>query len=117
MSKKKENQFMCSSMMLPEHREKLTEHHKKTAEGKKPTLPEDQTREELAHYLNQSLHHQLPVEIRVVTDTEIRSMRGIIVGSQSREGTLKLRIGRTVTVVRLDAIAGCRLASKGLTPE
>ncbi len=110
MSKKKENQFLCSSMMLPEHREKLAARHKSTGGEKRAPFPGEQTREELAHNLTQSLLHKLPVEIWVRAGGEILPMSGVIVGSRSREGTIKLRLEKTGTTIKLDSIVGCRLA-------
>ncbi len=110
MSKKKENQFICSSMMLPEHREKLTERYREEEEEKKPLLPGEQSREEVAHNLTQSLLHRRAVEVQVLSGTEIQCLQGVVAESRPRDGILRLRTEKTVMAVRLESIVGCRLA-------
>ncbi len=86
MSRKFLNQFACSRLLLPEHREQLQGHHRarnKKEELRPPCLDEQQ-REELDILVNQSLGQGL--EIRVIA-----------LGEEGRYST-------TGRVIRLDPV-------------
>ena len=117
MSKRKENQFLCSSMMLPEHREKLTERYGQEEEAKRPLLPGEQSREEVAHNLSQSLLHRLPVRLLVWDGREIQSLQGTVVAGRPREGQLELRVEKSSRRLPLKDVLDCRLARGALPPE
>ena len=79
MSKKLKNQFLCSRMMLPEHKERLREYHKKMYGGK-TELPlfDEQQLEEFQCLLIQSLQCGLEVELTILTETGQKIITGVV---------------------------------------
>jgi hypothetical protein len=113
VSKRKENQFLCSSMMLPEHRDQLVERYGKEEEKKQPLPAGEQAGEEVAHCLTLSLLNGLPVEIQVWDGSESRCLQGVVAESRPGEGSFKLRLGKNLQTLALDSILACRLAGEG----
>lgn len=107
MSKKKSNQFMCSSMMLPEHREKLAERCLKAAREEAARFSRTETPEELARCLNQSLFAGRPVDLMLEMDGEILPLTGVIVSSNTHEGKISMRTDNQVKTFTLDRVISC----------
>jgi hypothetical protein len=80
MSKKLLNQFHCSRMMLPEHRQKLKEHQEKTAFKEKYPLPllDEQQWEEFQHLLHQSIQIGVKLKITVLTSRGYSAITGVV---------------------------------------
>lgn len=80
MSKKLFNQFICSRMMLPEHREKLNKHHEKIERKEKYRLPsfDEQQWEEFEFILTQSLEHGVKIEITILKEGKYFKKRGTV---------------------------------------
>jgi hypothetical protein len=80
MSKKITNQFICSRMMLPEHKEKLNSHRKSILKKEKYSKPcfDEQRLEEFQFLLNHSMHNKITVKITVLNDNEYLNIEGIV---------------------------------------
>ncbi len=117
MSKKKSNQFMCSSMMLPEHREKLTERSLKATREEATRFSRTETPEELAHCLNQSLFARKPVDLVVEMGGEILPFTGVILGSNPHEGKISMRTNNQVKTFTLDSVISCQPAAAVRKPD
>jgi hypothetical protein len=105
MSKKKANQFLCSSMMLPEHREKLAERSFKASREEK-RFSKTQTPEELARCLNQSLFAKEPVDLMVETGEGVLPFTGAII--DAHDGKISLRANNQVKLIPLGSIIRCQ---------
>jgi hypothetical protein len=117
MSKKKSNQFMCSSMMLPEHREKLAERFLKATKEEAARFSRTETLEELARCLNQSLFARKPVDLMVEMGEELLPLTGVIVDSNPHEGKISMRTNNQVKTFTLDSVISCQPAAAGRRPD
>ncbi len=118
MSKRKENQFLCSSMMLPEHREELSRRYgeeEEEEEEKRIFLRGEQSREEVARHLTQSLLQRLPVEIQVGTGRDAAFLQGMVVESR-RQGFVRLRTEKGFEDINLEGVTGCTLLKGAPSP-
>lgn len=115
MTTRKENQFICSSMMLPEHREELSRRYGEEEEEKRTLLPGEQSREEVARHLTQSLLYRLPVEIQVGTGRVAAFLQGVVVESR-RQGFVRLRTEKGFEDIGLESVTGCTLLKGALCP-
>jgi hypothetical protein len=115
MSKKKTNQFMCSSMMLPEHREKLAERSRKAARGEVKLLADSP--EDLEHCLTRSLFAREPVGLMVKAAGGILPITGVVVDSNARAGTISLRTGPKIKILALDRVVSCQALSAPHNPD
>ena len=87
------NQFKCSTMMLPEHVEALTEHQeekKKTAELYVPEIDQQQL-EEWEWLLNQSLDKKTSVQITFILQKKRNTVTGLVESINPNKRTIILR--------------------------
>ncbi len=92
MSKKLKNQFLCSSLMLPEHRAKLAEHCQKFSTAEKYRRPplDDQRQEEFQLLLERSLRAGLELQITTLTSKGRLQFTGVIKEINTTNSCLKL---------------------------
>ncbi|PKM82106.1 MAG: hypothetical protein CVU88_03525 [Firmicutes bacterium HGW-Firmicutes-13] len=94
MNKKLFNQFICSRMMLPEHREKLNEHHEEIERKENYRLPsfDEQQWDEFEFILSRSLEHGLKIEITVLTEEGYLKTRGVVKKVNPLSGQISISI-------------------------
>lgn len=100
------NQFICSSLMLPEHREALTRYHREAREKEKarrPSVGEDD-REVWDRLLNISL--QQGRELIITTEDEEGTCvtRGVVCKINRTRGIISVRSNAAVEHLAVDLI-------------
>ena len=107
MKKKLYHQFVCSSLMLPEHRARLARHRQKSAReacrGKFAPADEQQL-EQFQRLMEQSMHSGLPLKVIVVDNGSCRTFTGVILERQPDPARLRLHSGDRVITVPVAAI-------------
>jgi len=109
MSKKLSNQFLCSRMMLPEHREKLKLYQNKRDYEESYRIPQysDQQLEEFQSLLDRSLKFGLRIELTILTEHGFTNLKGIVKKTETtsgqiiittREGDIRLKIENIVVL-------------------
>ncbi len=90
--KKKLHQFLCSSMMLPEHREKLHKHRKEEAMKEKYPFPllDEQQQEVFCLLLNGSFREGITIKITVFNKGEYRTLTGRVAGYDPVRKSIKI---------------------------
>ncbi|HSW35258.1 MAG TPA: YolD-like family protein [Candidatus Limnocylindrales bacterium] len=112
MSKKINQQFNCSKMMLPEHRERL---QKQTAlsrwkeEHHRPVLDEQQ-QELLQHIFEQSLLHRQKIKITVLNENGYQVLEGVPLKGTSAVGQISLENSGDVKTVQTKDIVNLEQA-------
>jgi len=111
---KKNHQFACSSMMLPEHRNSL-DRHRKEIELSKYRLPQldEQEHERFQQVLDQSFKEGRPLTLSVLKENSLRRLTGTVIRSELWSGCLRLRTDNGVETVLIAEITGVEAA----TPE
>ena len=109
MSKKKNHQFACSSMMLPEHRYKLCQHLRLKETREKYRLPDlsEEQQEEFQFILTQSLEKKLAIEVSIRTQGETRVIQGTV-EKVVESGKIEFRTKEKKIRIGLDRIRDCR---------
>lgn len=105
MKKKLYHQFVCSSLMLPEHRARLARHRISTqgTEHRRPVFDEQQ-QEQFQRLVEQSMHSGLPLKVTFVDNGGCRTLTGVIPERQPDPGRLRLQSGDRVVTVPVAAI-------------
>jgi len=90
MSKKLSNQFLCSRMMLPEHREKLKLYQNKREYEENYRIPQysDQQLEEFQFLLDRSLKFGLRIELTILTDHGFTNIKGVVKKTEAASGQI-----------------------------
>jgi len=88
MSKKFNQQFACSRMMLPEHRSSLQQHNAKTAweENHRRPFLDEQRQEELQQLLEQAIFKQQRLNFTVLNNGGYQTITGIPLRSDPAAG-------------------------------
>ncbi len=81
MRSKMYNQFICSSLMLPEHREALTEYHLEERQQEEQYMPEvDEQELEVWEYLiGESLSEKKKLNVTYLNRNERKTLTGVAV--------------------------------------
>ena len=92
MSKKYTNQFLCSWMMLPEHRTKLARHRQETerAEQHRHLLFDQQQWEEFQAVLERSYFEGIRVKVTTLEEDGHRTVTGVVRRLLPALGTMEL---------------------------
>jgi len=113
MSKKINQQFACSKMMLPEHRGSLQEQSaavKRADESSRPEL-DQQERERLQQIFEQALHVRRALRVTVFTETGREIFTGIPLRVDPAGGKIIFSSGSTgVRAIRTADIVHLELA-------
>lgn len=105
MSKKINQQFNCSKMMLPEHCGQLREHsaaYEKVEAGRKPCFDE-QLREEQQRTLDQALFAGQMIVVTILNSSGSHTFRGVPLRIDQALGCLVLDVGE-VRPCRIKAV-------------
>ncbi len=114
MSGKMFNQFECSRLILPEHRNMLYEDVLREAreENYKDTVkPDEQEQEKMAALLNDSLTRNREVTISVLTKKGIESISGVVKNCFYPDIIIKKGLGSTrklamASIIRVEVPEG-----------
>lgn len=112
MSKKYTNQFLCSRMMLPEHREKLARHRREAeqAEATRRPLLDQQRWEEFQAMLERSYFEGARVRVTTLGEDGRRSVTGVVlrlipalgaIELAGAEGTFRVMLQRVVDMAEI----------------
>ncbi len=95
MSKKINQQFACSKMMLPEHRGSLQEHCRQSSRAEESSRPDldEQERERLQQIFEQALAGKRALQVTVFTGTGRESFTGIPLSSDCAGGRIYFSSG------------------------
>lgn len=110
MSKKIINQFICSRMMLLEHRERLNERRRKLQREEKYHMPffDEQQWKEFQFILNRSIQYGCKIEVTVLTKKGHLKVRGVVkaidpvsgqIGIVTENGLRKLNTKEIVAMI------------------
>ena len=90
MSFKLYNQFFCSSMMLPEHREALAKRKKEAGEKHEMPCIDEHQFELWGRLVQQSYQDGKQITVRALYRNKIRDITGVILGFIPGEGLLRI---------------------------
>ena len=90
MSFKLYNQFYCSSMMLPEHREALAKHKKETAEKHKAPCIDEHQFELWERLVQWSCRERKQILIKTIYKNKICEIKGVLLEVAPDNGLLRL---------------------------
>ncbi len=92
MSRKFNQQFSCSKMMLPEHRGSLQRHDAKSRWDQKHRrpVPDEQEQEQRQQILEQALANKQAITITVLTENGRQAYSGIPLRGDPATGTIIL---------------------------
>lgn len=116
MTKKLYHQFICSSLMLPEHRARLAQHRQNCAREicrERPAFTDEQQLEQFQRLLDESLHSGTALTVTFMESGRRRTFTGVVCGRQPEPDRLRFRLeGRMLAVpvaaiVYLEAGADC----------
>ncbi len=112
MSKKINNQFLCSRMMLPEHKENLNSRKKKMEYKEKYYIPsfDEQQWEEFQFLINKSLHEKTKIQITVL-EKEYKKYRGIITHTYPEQGLLNIKVENKFKKIAANKIVNIKASS------
>ncbi len=111
MSKKLNQQFACSKMMLPEHRGSLQERTVRSRRLEESSRPEfdEQERERLQQVFEQALDGRSALKVTVLTGKGRDTFIGVPLHSDSASGNIAFRVGssqpklvRVVDIINLE---------------
>ncbi|MBZ4686861.1 MAG: hypothetical protein PWQ96_524 [Clostridia bacterium] len=96
-SKKIYDQFTCSRMMLPEHKERLKNYRKKLQQKEKYRMPlfDEQQWEEFQFILEHSLHYDAKIQLTILQEESYLEVQGVVKGLDTvkREITIATESG------------------------
>lgn len=84
------NQFFCSSLMLPEHREALAKHAEENEKNNTPCLIDEQQFEIWEQLLRQSSLEGMKITVKELFKGRVRSTSGIFAGFHAGAKLLKI---------------------------
>lgn len=109
MSKKIQNQFACSGLMLPEHRAQLTaRHRKKRKDAFLPSLLDEQQHEIFQSLLERSLRCGLEIHITVLTAQGEAEITGVVQKTDPLTGRIYLSAGNTILTIQAGKVVKIR---------
>lgn len=113
MRKKLYHQFACSSLILPEHRARLTRHHQdKVRESCRRFAPADgQQLEQFQRLLEQSMRSGRALKITYLESGSYHTFTGVALERQPEAGRLRFRRGEQVLTIPTAAIVHLETAS------
>ncbi len=116
MSKKMNQQFACSSMMLPEHRGRLNRERKETRwqEEHRRALLDEQEQERFQRALEQSLQQGIPLKLTVLNNSGYHHLWGRVVKLEPWAGRIRLLTSDLIETVLIDDIVGVTPANPEL---
>jgi len=104
------NQFRCSTMMLPEHVEALSEHRREKDKSRELHIPDidQQQLEEWEWLLRQSLDNKSPLCISYIFNNRRNTVTGVVDQINAANKTIILRASdeiKTISVNRIIFVA------------
>ena len=111
LSKRMNNQFFCSSMMLPEHREEL-----ETMKGnmkKKPPLPEwdEQALELWERLFQESFQHGRKIKITILSRDRYIESEGVVRSLDANRGRVGIETVAGFSFLELKAVCAVEASS------
>jgi hypothetical protein len=105
MTKKISNQFLCSRMMLPEHKESINSYKKKTEYKKKYRIPsfDEQQCEEFQFLINKSLNKKIKLKVTVL-EKKYQEYIGIVTNTYPESGLIKIKTNKEFKKITADKI-------------
>ena len=96
------NQFICSSLMLPEHREALTKHHLDERQEEERYVPEvDERQLEMWEYLiKESLSQKKKLGVTYLSGSARKTITGVAV--EAGNSALRIKDENTARTERVD---------------
>ena len=104
MSLKLYNQFFCSSLMLPEHREALAKQKKETGEKCAAPCIDEQQFELWERLVQQSYRDGKKIAVKVLYRNGVCTINGVITGLDTNKKLLRLSTGNGEKKVKIKAI-------------
>lgn len=98
------NQFFCSSLMLPEHREALAKQKKETGEQCATPYIDEQQFELWERLVQQSYQDGKKIAIKVLYRNRVCTIKGVITGLDTNKKLLRLLTGNGEKEVKIMAI-------------
>lgn len=119
MTKKLYHQFVCSSLMLPEHRHRLAEHREKGARDLRleETAPDEQQLEQFQRLVKQSMPARLPLRVTFIDNRDRRTFTGVIQVRQPEPDRLRFQSRDRVCSIPIASIVHLEPAPAQSTPD
>lgn len=119
MSRKFSDQFLCSRMMLPEHREGLNRRTEQITRQEKYTRPlwDEQQWEQFQLLLQEALEQRLVVEIVRVKEEIHESIIGTLKKADNVTGLIFVQTENKITKVKSEDVLSLQLMDRPDTDE
>ncbi len=100
------NQFICSSLMLPEHREALNRHNRELRKQEKECCPyiEEEERDRWDRLLGESLQKGRQLAVTCLEEDGPRLLRGVVCRFEPLRREISMQVAGKVRPIPLDCI-------------